>query len=63
MTPDPIESAMNDLNEAVRQLEEAEEFNARGQCGFGIVMACAEKVVRLRARYNRLIVAYDDSGI
>jgi hypothetical protein len=63
MTPDPIESAMNELNEAVRQLEEAEEFNARGQCSLLVVKACAEKVDRLRETYNRLIVAYDDSGI
>ncbi len=63
MTPDPIESAMNDLNEAVRRLEEAEEFNARGQCSFLVVQACAEKVDRLREAYNRLIVAYNPSGI
>jgi hypothetical protein len=55
MTPDPVEEAMHELNEAVCSQEEIEECGTLEQR-----LAIALKVDRLRAKYNALCTAYDD---
>jgi hypothetical protein len=58
MTPDPIESAMNELNESVADLAMVQSEFDRGRTSDWCVGAARERVNRLRETYNRLIVAY-----
>ena len=57
---DPIQSAMNELNEAVANRDAFHSACSRDKdsCVMCMCHAADVNVARLRARYNALIVAY-----
>ena len=59
MTKDPVQAAMDELNEAVIDLQNVRLARCMPEC-----KSCQDleaKVDKLRAEYNRLVIAYDST--
>lgn len=63
MTPDPIEECMQELNEAQRHEQDVLKRVVSGELSNTHLVIAQQQTRIACARYNALLIAYDDSGI